>query len=120
MESAHSIRGFGSTTEGDPKNWIRIISDKSGKALLIEEEIPNEVGPCSNYLLVQVDENGFPNGIYLRLPSRTTGDHGGINYEFPRVKFLQGETIGIYFTDGRAEIVKIKDIDKATRPSVPG
>jgi hypothetical protein len=43
MESAHTLGGFGSVTNGGPKNWIRIVHDPSGRALLIEEEIPNVV-----------------------------------------------------------------------------
>lgn len=70
MESAHTLGGFGSVTNGGLKNWIRIVQDPSGRALLIEEEIPNDCGPCSNYLWVHLDTNGFVEGTYLRLPSK--------------------------------------------------
>jgi len=120
MESAHSLGGFQSVTNGDPKNWIRIIEDPSGHALLIEEEIPNDAGPCSNYLWVRSDSNGFLEGTYLRLPSKTTGSHGGINYEYPKVRALDGENLTYTYSQGEPTIENIDSIEKVDRPTPPG
>ena len=120
MESAHTTGGFSCVTNGVPKKWIRVIEDPSGKALLIEEEIPNDCGPCSNYLWVRLDSNGFIEGTYLLLPSMTTGDHGGINYEYPHVLSLEGQVLRYRYSTGDTVKQRIESIDKADRPTPPG
>jgi hypothetical protein len=120
MESAHTLGGFGSVTNGNPKNWIRIVQDPSGRALLIEEEIPNDCGPCSNYLWVHLDTNGFIEGKYLRLPSKVTGPPGGIDYEYPKVRSLDGTILRYDYTVGATVTKRIDQIEKADRPMPPG
>jgi hypothetical protein len=120
MESAHTLGGFGSVTNGDPKNWIRIVQDPSGRALLIEEEIPNDCGPCSNYLWVYLDTNGFIEGTYLRLSSKVTGPPGGIDYEYPNVRSLDGNVLRYGYTVGPTATKRIDQIEKADRPLPPG
>jgi hypothetical protein len=121
MESAHTFGGFGSVTNGDPKNWIRIVRDPSGRALLIEEEIPNDCGPCSNYLWVHLDTNGFIEGTYLRLPSKVTGiPGGGIDYEYPTVLTLDGNTLRYGYSVGSPVTKRIDQIEKSDRPMPPG
>jgi len=120
MESAHSLGGFGSVTNGNPKNWIRIVQDPGGRALLIEEEIPNDCGPCSNYLWVYLDTNGFIEGSYLRLPSKVTGPPGGIDYEYPKVRSLDGNVLRYDYTVGSTVTKRIDQIEKADRPTPPG
>jgi len=117
MESAHTLGGFGSVTNGDPKNWIRIVQDPSGRALLIEEEIPNDCGPCSNYLWVHLDTNGFIEGTYLRLPSKVTGIPGeGIDYEYPTALSLDGNTLRYRYSVGSPVTKRIDQIEKSVRP----
>jgi hypothetical protein len=120
MESAHSLGGFESVTNGAPKNWIRIVQDPSGRALLIEEEIPNDCGPCSNYLWIHLDANGFIEGTYLRLPSKVTGPPGGIDYEYPEVRSLDGNILRYGYTVGSIVTKRIDQIEKADRPLPPG
>jgi hypothetical protein len=121
MESAHTIGGFGSVTNGDPKNWIQIAQDPSGRALLIEEEIPNDCGPCSNYLWVHLDTNGFIEGTYLRLPSKVTGIPGeGIDYEYPTVLSLDGNSLRYGYSVGSPVTKRIDQIEKSDRPMPPG
>ena len=121
MESAHTLGGFGSVTNGDPKNWIRIVQDPSGRALLIEEEIPNDCGPCSNYLWVHLDTHGFIEGTYLRLPSKVTGIPGeGIDYEYPRVLSLDGNALRYGYSVGSPVTKRIDQIEKSDRPMPPG
>jgi hypothetical protein len=120
MESAHTLGGFGSVTNGDPKNWIRIVQDPNGRALLIEEEIPNDCGPCSNYLWVHLDANGFIEGEYLRLPSKVTGPPGGIDYEFPKVRSLDGDVLRYDYSTVVGVTKRIDQIEKSDRPTPPG
>ena len=121
MESAHTVEGLGSVTNGNPKNWIRIVQDPGGRALLIEEQIPNDCGPCSNYLWVLLDANGFLEGTYLRLPSKVTGIPGeGIDYEYPRVLSLTGDTLRYGYTVGSSVSRRIDQIEKSARPTPPG
>jgi len=120
MESAHTLGGFGSVTNGNPKNWIRIVQDPSGRALLIEEEIPNDCGPYSNYLWVHLDTNGFLEGKYLRFPSKVTGPPGGIDYEYPKVRSLDGTILRYDYTVGAIVTKRIDQIEKTDRPMPPG
>lgn len=120
MESAHSLGGFGCVTNGDPRNWIRIVEDPSTRALLIEEEIPNDCGPCSNHLWVHLDARGLISGSYLRLPSRVTGPPGGIDYEYPKVRSLDGNILRYGYSVGAAVTERIDRIEKADRPTPPG
>ena len=120
MESAHTDGGFNTDTNGDPKNWIRIVQDPNGRALLIEEEIPNDCGPCSNYLWVHLDINGFVEGTYLRLPSKVTGSPGGIDYEYPKVRSLDGNVLRYDYTVGTTVTKRIDQIEKSGRPTPPG
>jgi len=120
MESAHTLEGFGSVTNGDPKNWIRIVQDPNGLALLIEEQIPNDCGPCSNYLWVHLDAKGSIEGTYLRLPSMVTGPPGGIDYEYPKVRSLDGNVLRYSYSVGATVTKRIDQIEKADRPLPPG
>lgn len=121
MASAHTLEGFNCVTHSDPKNWIRMIGDPNGKALLIEEEIPNDCGPCSNYLWVHLDAGGCLKGTYLLLPSQVTGEPGaGIDYEYPRVHFLNGDVLQYRYSVGAPVNQRIDRIEKSNRPTPPG
>jgi hypothetical protein len=120
MESAHSDGGFNSVTNGDPKEWIRIIPDSNGRALLIEEEIPNDCGPCSNYLWVHLDAHGFLEGTYLQLPSEASGHTGGIDYEYPKVRSLESNVLRYDYSRGAAVTTRIDSLVKTDRPQPPG
>lgn len=120
MASAHSIEGLQSVTNGDPRAWIRIIEDPAGGALLIEEEIPNDCGPCTNDLWVRVDAEGSISGEYLELPSKVTGPAGGIDYEYPKVLSLEGEVLRYSYSTGPVTVMPIARIVKSDRPKPPG
>lgn len=119
MESAHTVNGFKSVTNGISKNWIRIIEDPNGKALLIEEDIPNDCAPCVNYLWVKLDGK-FLEGTYLLLPTKTTGDGGGIDYEYPKVIALEDKALKYKYSTGSIISKNIQSIEKADRPTPPG
>ena len=120
MESAHTIRGFKCVTNNDPKDWIRIIEDPSGKALVIEEEIPNDCAPCTNYLWITLDSRGFLEGTYLLLPSESTGNSGGIDYEYPKIHSVSGDTLKYTYKIRGTVSKSIQTIKKAEHPTPPG
>ena len=121
MDSAHTTEGFGCVTNGHPKNWIRIIEDPNGRALLIEEEIPSDSGPCSNYVWVYLDSDGFVEGDYLRLPSKVTGSiDAPINDEYPKVSSLDGDILRYVYSTGAIVSKRIDQIEKSNRPTPPG
>jgi hypothetical protein len=118
-ESAHTLEGLSCVTTGHPTNWIRIIPDPSGKALLIEEEIPNECGPCSNYLWVHLGDDDSVEGTYLRLPSKTIGPPGGIDYQYPKVASLEGRVVKYDYTQGETVTQHMDQIEKSDSPTPP-
>lgn len=120
MESAHSLEGFSCVTNGNPKNWIRIIEDSNTKALIIEEVIPNDCGPCSNYLWVHLDSESYVEGKYLKLPSEVTGPPGGIDYEYPKVRSLHGDVLIYDYSIGGSITKRFDQIEKVDRPTPPG
>ena len=119
IESAESIGSFQCVTNGDPKNYIRIIEDPEGGSLLIEEDVPNEIGPCRNYILVSADENGFLRHKYLKLPERSIGT-GPVNSEFPTVTRLRGSALTYRYSDRKEFTREIKDFPTDTKPTPPG
>lgn len=120
MESAHTLRGLRSVTDSNPKSWIRIVQAPGRRALLIEEEIPNDCGPCSNYLWIHLDSGDFIEGEYLRLPSKVTGPPGGINYRYPKVRSLDGDVLTYDYGTGAIVTKHIGRIEKSERPTPPG
>lgn len=121
MESAHSDWPFvGSGRDSSPEEFIRVIADPNGKALLIEEEIPNDCGPCSNYLWVHFDSDDVLQGEYLQLPSKETGPPGGINYGFPEVRSLDGDILRYEYSTNLIITKPIGQIEKSNRPTPPG
>jgi hypothetical protein len=121
MESAHTLEGFNSRMHGDPKNWIRIIEDSNGRALLIEENIPNDCGPCMNYVFIHLDSNGRVDGEYLKLPTKVTGPaNAPINYSYPKVRSLDGDVLRYDYSTGGTVTKRIDQIEKSDRPTPPG
>ena len=119
--SGHCLDGLNSTKNRDPKNWTRIIEDPNGKALLIEEvSPPNDSGLFSNYLWVHMESPGYLAGTYVRLPPRSNGNEGGVDYEYPRVLSLNGEMLTFSYVRGTAIKKSIKSIEKADEPLPPG
>ena len=120
MASAHSLDRFASVTNADPREWIRLVAAPDRRSLLIEEEIPNDCGPCANHLLVRVGCDGALAGTWLRLPSRTTGAPGGIDEDLPRVRALDGETIVFGYSDGSTVRTSIARVPTGYGPVPPG
>ena len=119
--SGHCLDGLNSTKNRDPKNWTSIIGDPNGKALLIEEvSPPNDSGPFSNYLWVHMETPGYLVGTYLRLPPRSNGSTGGVDYEYPRVHSINGDMLTFSYGSEAAIKRSIGRIEKADEPLPPG
>ncbi|RYD24438.1 MAG: hypothetical protein EOP88_00080 [Verrucomicrobiaceae bacterium] len=118
MTSAHTAGGFASVTDGKPvTEWFRIVEDRSANALLIQEVIPNDHSPCSNYLWVHADPKGNLTGTYLRLPTAPVND---VEYENPMVEILDGEFIEYRYNNGRTIRQPVSGIGKEVTPQKPG
>ena len=120
MDSAHSAEGFSTVTNGRPANWIRVIEASDGDAILIEEDVPNDCAPCSNYLLVRPGPDGSLAGTWLRLPESPGRGTGGIDYEFPKVQKFDRDRITWRYSDGTTVSRRIDEIPAADRPVPPG
>lgn len=118
MTSAHTSGGFASVTNGKPvTGWFRIVEDRGGNALLIQEIIPNDHSPCSNYLWVYPDKKGNLTGTYLRLPTAPLND---LEYENPEIQTLDGEFIEYRYSDGRTIRQPISGLAREITPQKPG
>lgn len=119
IASAHSIGGFQSTTDTEPKNHIRIVEDMGGGRILIEEDIPNSVAPCKNYILVHTEANGRIRFQYLQLPEIATV-LGGVDTKLPTVTRLDGKWITYHYSNASDITREIEDIDTSSEPNHAG
>jgi hypothetical protein len=89
-------------------------------SLLCTHSHEKEGGPCSNDLCVHLDPKGFIEGTYLRLPSKVTGPSGGIDYEYPKVRSLDGNTLQYDYSSGDTVTKRIDQIERSDHPMPPG
>jgi hypothetical protein len=120
VSSAHSTGGFESVTNPAPTNYIKVLPDSKSEALIIQETIPNDCGPCTNYIWIRPDGPTRFTHSYLQLPSRTTGPPGGIDYEFPEVVSLHNGQLTYRYTKGSAITVRAELVPGAKEPTPPG
>jgi hypothetical protein len=119
--SGHCLDGLNGATNRNPKKWTRVIEDPNGNALLIEEvSPPNDCGPVSNYLWVRLIPPGYLEGTYLRLPSKSRGSEGGVDYEYPKVNSLSGDVLTFRYGTEAAISRSIEKVEKADEPLAPG
>jgi hypothetical protein len=119
IASAHSIGGFQSTTDTEPKNHIRIVEDAGGGRILIEEDIPNSVAPCKNYILVHTEAKDRIRFRYLQLPEISTG-LGGVDTQLPTVTRWEGKWITYLYPNGNEITREIEDIESSSEPNHAG
>lgn len=121
LPSAHSTGGFGTVTNPDPKNWIRLIEDPENSALVIEETIPNDCGPCTNYLLVEPDaeRREWLQHRYFKLPERSSGT-GGIDSAFPTITSLRDGRVEYQYPNSPVEQRSVRSLPTEAAPTPPG
>lgn len=116
VESAYQEGAY-----GKPKDNIRVIGSSSGDQILIEENVPNDCCPCTNYALVSADSYGFDH-TFLKIPERRFGPpQPGPDFgEYPQVKSIEGGVLELRYFNGVTERKKIDEIERADRPQQPG
>ncbi len=118
-ESALSLDSFRSGYLKEAKDHIRLFTSSSGKTLLIEEEIPNDCAPCSNWIMVR-GVNGELVFDYLDLPTHSK-NADDIYADMPSITRVSEKEIGLRYPDGTRRTVAVKDVvKKEKRPTFPG
>lgn len=79
-----------------PSDFITLFASESGHSLLIQENVPNDCAPCTNYLLVQVMEQEL-SYQYLDLPTRGLTE---TEYENARVTAISDKNVTYRYSDG--------------------
>ena len=115
VESAHSDGQFQTVTDGTPRNYIRVIPSDSKQMLIIEEDIPNEVGPCKNFILISRRENQLDT-TYMSLPWKDIDLVG----ECPSITSVDESFVSYRYAAGEIFREHIDDIEKAEHPTPPG
>ncbi len=97
---------------------MKIFVSESGNSILIEEIIPNDCGPCTNYILVQaLDEN--LSYEYLALPGNIKSF--AIEGESARVTSITDKDVTYRYADGRGGSKSFVHATKPQkRPQFPG
>jgi hypothetical protein len=122
IPSALSLESIQTLDDPDlSKLWKTVVDEEDHAAtrLLIEEDVPNDCGPCKNYAWITRKPNGAFECRFLTLPERTTGS-GGIDYEFPTVTRLSASTLTMNYSDGKEFTVNIDSLPKKATPTHPG
>lgn len=118
-ESAQSLEWFQSNPTSTPSENIKLSTSSSGKTLLIVEEVPNDCGPCTNWILVRGDGESLIYD-YLVLPYQLP-DPSDIFGETPTVTKITENEISFRYSDGKKHTVPVKSVVKAEkRPTFPG
>jgi len=120
IESEHSTGGFESVTNPEPSNYIRLLEDPRTEALLIQETIPNDCGPCSNYIWIRPAGANALASSYLNLPERSDGTNQGIDSAFPEVTSLRNGTLTYRYPKGPPTKAKIDRLPTLQSPTPPG
>jgi hypothetical protein len=116
VESAYSNWAF--NLNGVEK-YLKIFTSPSGKTLLIQERVPNDCAPCTNWILV-TGRDGLLVHEYLTLPTRAVNAQGFYG-EFPTITKVTEKEISFRYSDGHTQTVAVEDVvKKDKRPTFPG
>lgn len=118
-ESAFSIGSFRSGYATKPGDYIKLLTSTSGKTLLIEERIPNDNSPCTNWILVR-GVNGELVHDYLDLPIQAGGPDPLVG-ELPTISRISEHEVSFRYPNGKSRTMAVKDVmKKEKRPTFPG
>jgi hypothetical protein len=119
IESAMDIQHFQWNPNAQPTDCIKLFTSRSGNTLLIEENIPNDCGPCWNHILVVADADGMEYE-YLNLPSRVTKRTEVFGFD-PKVTSIGDTQITYRYEDGTTITENLKHHAKHDKlPNYPG
>jgi hypothetical protein len=117
VESATSNHAF--PINGRTGDYIRLFTSPSGKTLLIEERVPNDCAPCTNWILVTGKGSSLVHD-YLDLPTRAVNP-ADFDSEFPTITKVTEKEISFQYSDGTKRTMAVKDlVKKEKRPTFPG
>ncbi len=99
-----------------PDDYIELFCSPSGKQLLIAEVMPNDAGPCTNYILI-VAEGDDLKVSYLDLPlwnppSDNLDKRAPIWSEFPKIKNLTDEKVEFSYSDKKLRKLNLHKIPR--------
>ena len=123
-ESPQDIEWFRRSPKQRPSDFTKFFVSDSGMTLLIEETVPNEIAPCTNYILVRADEKDERGRQldyqYLAFPAGKSVP-GTIWREEAEVTKLTDSDITYRYRNGRVMTQPFKALTKPEqRPSFPG
>jgi hypothetical protein len=119
VESAIDVWHFQQNPDSTPAEYIKLFVSPSGRALLIEEEVPNDCAPCWNHVLVRYEDDELE-ATYLDLPSRVTKETEVFGHT-PQVTGITDQQITYRYNDGKIVTESFKKRVKAEqRPTPPG
>ena len=99
---------------------IRILASASGSTIAIEEEVPNDCSPCSNYILLKPGP-GKTSFKYIRPPEPpAAGQKKDVYDAEPRIISLSDDLIRFRYSTGYEREEKIEDLKVEARPTFPG
>lgn len=120
VRSEHSTGGFACVNHPAPANHIKVLPDSKSEALVIQETIPNDCGPCTNYIWIRSDGPKTFNHSYLQIPERPTGASDGNGSEFPEVVSIRDGRLTYRYSTGSAITVEAGSLPSAQEPTPPG
>jgi len=97
---------------------LRILTDPTGEVLLIQETIPNDCGPCDNYLLVR-NVAGKLESKWLRMPTSANPNVSDFE-ENPKIIALTADAVWYQYDAKKVFQVKIDTLKTAPGPFPPG
>lgn len=118
--SAQTISGFNTVTNPAPSNYIKVFADAHSEALIIQEVIPNDCAPCTNYIWVRPASSTKFTHSYLQLPSRGLDDPASIEYEMPKVVTIRKGQLTYKYSKGKHITVNLDQIPTSSEPTNPG
>jgi len=98
---------------------LRILTDPTGEVLLIQETIPNDCGPCDNYLLVR-NVTGKLEAKWLQMPTSTKRNAGAPEGENPKIIAITTGNLWLQYDAEKAFKVKIDTLEAVPGPFPPG
>ena len=124
VESPQNIDHFRWIPTSTPSGYINFFLSDSGLTMLIEETVPNECAPCTNYILVRADEKDATGrqltSVYLSFPAGKVSVRGTFPDE-AKITELTDTHVSYCYPDGTKKTQRFKALIKPTqRPRFPG
>jgi hypothetical protein len=123
VESPQDIAYFRERPKSKPADYIKVFTGTSGRTLLIAENVPNESGPCNNYILVRIEaEESRLKFDFLRFPDGEGGDVIGVPTSVgPEITKMTDTGLTYRYRDGKSRTRNFAELIKREQiPTFPG